>query len=193
MCSLGNFALQARGHWFDPSCAHPEVFTFHQDPCSRLGPTFSAAGGAGADRLEVILCVTRRGVWRGLSAWIRARGIAVVVPVLRRLALPLAGAREPGLLWRAGGEAGEGLAAALPGFRREAGGCAPVVVGLADVPGAEDALVADGEQAGQPQGERGQAREAAPAAGDAGGGGVLDGGEGPLGAGAPGVGAAVLG
>src|ERR1017187_3570264 len=70
MCSLGNFALQARGHWFDPSCAHPEVFTFHQDPCSRLGPTFSAAGGAGADRLEVILCVTRRGVWRGLSAWI---------------------------------------------------------------------------------------------------------------------------
>src|SRR5713101_291602 len=40
--------------------------------------------------------------------------------------------------------------------------------------------------------ERGQAGEAAPAAGDVAGGGVFDGGEGPLGAGAPCVGAAVL-
>src|ERR1035441_7589488 len=93
----------------------------------------------------------------------------------------------------AGGEAGEGLAAALADFGREAGGGPLVAVGLADVPGAEDALVADAEEAGQPQRERGYAREAAPAAGDAGGGGVLDGGEGPLGAGAPCVGAAVLG
>jgi len=62
---------------------------------------------------------------------------------------------------------------------------------LAGVPGGEDALVADREQAGEPQGERGDAGQAAPAAGDAGGGGVLDGGEGALGAGAPRVGAAV--
>src|ERR1035438_9843053 len=73
----------------------------------------------------------------------------------------------PGLLWRAGGEAGEGLAAALADFGREAGGGPLVAVGLADVPGAEEALVADAEEAGQPQRERGYAREAAPAAGDA--------------------------
>ncbi len=106
-----------------------------------------------------------------------------------------AGARVlPAGLWRGGGEAGECCAPpAFAGFGREPGGCALVAVGLADVPGAEDALVADGDQAADPQGERGQARQAAPAAGDAGGGGVLDGGEGPLGAGAPGVGASVLG
>src|SRR6266536_3331586 len=74
------------------------------------------------------------------------------------------------------GEAGEGLAAPFPGPGREPGGGAPRVVGLAGVVGGEDALVADGEQAGDPQGERGQARQAAPAAGDAGGGGILDGG-----------------
>ena len=57
-----------------------------------------------------------------------------------------------------------------------------VMTRLAGVPGVEDALVAEGEQAGQPQGERGRPVDPAPAAGD-GGGGVLDGGEGPLGAG----------
>ena len=93
-------------------------------------------------------------------------------------------------LWR-GGEAGEGLASAFPGLGREPGGGAAVVVGLAGVEGGEDALVADGEQAGDPEREGGQAGQAAPAAGDAGGGGVLDGGERALGAGAPCVGAAV--
>jgi hypothetical protein len=69
----------------------------------------------------------------------------------------------PRLLWRGGGEAGEGLAAAFAGVGWEAGGGAPGVFGLAGVPGAEDALVAEGEQAGWPQRERGQSREAAPA------------------------------
>jgi hypothetical protein len=54
--------------------------------------------------------------------------------------------------------------------------------------GAEDVLVAGGEQAGEPEVERGQAHEAAPAAGNVVAGGVLDGGEGALGGGAPVVG-----
>jgi hypothetical protein len=97
-------------------------------------------------------------------------------------------------LWRrcGGGEAGEGLAAAA-GSGRQAGCGAAGVVLLAGGPGGEDPLVADGEQAGEAEGERGQAREAGPAAGDVVGGGVLGGGEGPFGAGAPGVGAAVRG
>ena len=73
----------------------------------------------------------------------------------------------------------------------EAGGGAAGVVGLAGIPGVQDALVADGEQAGQPQVQRGEAGEAAPASGDVAGGGVLDGGKRPLGAGAAGVGPAV--
>src|SRR6516162_3808788 len=76
------------------------------------------------------------------------------------------------------------------GFRRDAGGGAAVVFGLPVVVGGEDALVADGEGAGKPEHGGRQAHEPAPAAGDAGGGGVFDGGEGALGAGAPGVGAA---
>ena len=58
-----------------------------------------------------------------------------------------------------GGEAGEGLAAAVPGFGGQAGCGAAGVVGLAGVPGGQDALVADGEQEGEPERERGQARE----------------------------------
>jgi hypothetical protein len=123
--------------------------------------------------------------------WIRARGTGVVVRGVATWAAAGCSRGWPRRLWRAGGEAGEGLAASLAGFRREPGGGPAGVVGLAGVEGGEDALVADGEQAGQPERDRGQAREAAPAAGDAGGGGVLDGGEGPLGAGAPGVGTPV--
>ncbi len=41
-------------------------------------------------------------------------------------------------LWRGGGEAGEGLAAPLAGFRREPGGTAAGGLGLAGVPGGED-------------------------------------------------------
>jgi hypothetical protein len=65
------------------------------------------------------------------------------------------------MLWRAGGERGEGLAAPFEGAGREAGGGAAGVVVLAGVVGGEDALVADGEQAGEPEGNRGQAGEAA--------------------------------
>jgi hypothetical protein len=45
-------------------------------------------------------------------------------------------------LWR-GGEAGEGLAPAFPGFGWEPGGGALRAVGLAGVEGVQDALVAD--------------------------------------------------
>src|ERR1017187_6514575 len=139
-------------------------------------------------------CVTRRGHWSALVAWIRARGTGVVtMPGEQETA---SGPRRWSFLACYGGPAA-GLARGLPRglrvFGREGGGGALVAVGLADVPGPEDALVADAEEAGPPQRERGYARQAAPAAGDAGGGGVLDGGEGPLGAGAPCVGAAVLG
>jgi len=54
-----------------------------------------------------------------------------------------------------GGEAGEGLAALAPGFGGQAGGGAAGVVGLAGVPGVKDPLVADGQQAGEPEHDRG--------------------------------------
>ena len=94
-------------------------------------------------------------------------------------------------LWRRGGEAARVWRRRFLVLGGRPSGGSAGVVGLAGVVGVQDALVADGQQAGDPQGERGQARQAAPAAGDAGGGGVLDGGEGALGAGAPGVGAPV--
>ena len=93
-------------------------------------------------------------------------------------------------LWRRGGELARAGAPAFAGSGRQAGCGAAGVVLLAGVPGGQDALVADGEQAGEPERERGQAHEAAPAAGDVVAGGVLDGGEGSFGAGAAGVGAA---
>jgi hypothetical protein len=80
-------------------------------------------------------------------------------------------------LWR-GGERGETLAVLLAGFRRQAEPGPARGLGPAGVERGEDALIADGQQAGDPQGERGQARQPAPAAGDAGGCRVLDGGEG---------------
>ncbi len=96
----------------------------------------------------------------------------------------------PAVSWRGacGGQVGEGLASPAAGPGREAGRGAAGVVVLAEVPCDQDALVADGQQAGQPEHERCQAREPAPAAGDVVAGRVLGGGEGPLGAGAPGVG-----
>ena len=94
-------------------------------------------------------------------------------------------------LWRCG-EAGEGgFPAAFACSGREAGGGAALVFGLAGVPGGEDPLVADRVQGGEPERGRGQAHEAAPAAGDGVAGGVLDGGEASFGGGAAGVGAAV--
>src|SRR5947208_9520230 len=94
-------------------------------------------------------------------------------------------------LGRCGG-GGEGLAAPAAGPGWQAGCGAAGGVGLAGVPGFQDALVADGQQAGEPEHDRGQAREPGPAAGDVVAGRVLGGGEGPLGAGAPGVGLAVF-
>src|SRR6516225_512798 len=109
-------------------------------------------------------------------------------------AMPLMVAVGCRWLWRrcGGGEAGAGLAAPAAGPGREAGCGAAGVVGLAGVPGGQDALVADGEQAGEPEHQRGQAHQAGPAAGDVVAGRVFGGGEGSLGAGAPGVGLAVL-
>ena len=105
--------------------------------------------------------------------------------------LEAGGMARGGLLWRGGGEHGEGFAALFAGSGREPGGGSARVVGLTGVPGAEDALVADGVQAGEPECEWCEAHEAAPAAADGVGGRVFDGGEGAFGAGAPGVGAAV--
>src|SRR5262249_60645860 len=96
----------------------------------------------------------------------------------------------PGSGW-SGGEAGGGLAAARAGFRGQAPGGAALVFVLAGVPGGEDPLVADDQQARGEQHEGCQAHEAAPAAGDVVAGGVLGGGEAALGAGAAGVGPAV--
>jgi len=83
--------------------------------------------------------------------------------------------------------------APAPGFRGQALGGAALVFFLPGVPGVQDALVADDEQCRGEQHQRGQAHEAAPAAGDVVGGGVLGGGEAAFGAGAAGVGAAVRG
>jgi hypothetical protein len=116
-----------------------------------------------------------------------------VVWVIWGVPVAAAGWVAPGLWRRCGGQAGEGLAAPAPGSGGQAGGGTAGVVVLAGVPGGQDALVADGEQAGEPEGEQGQAHDPRPAAGDVVGGGVFGGGEGPLGAGAPGVGLAVRG
>ena len=53
-----------------------------------------------------------------------------------------------GPVMAARGEAGGGLAAAAPGFRGEPGGGAARVFFLPGVPGVQDPLVADDEQAG---------------------------------------------
>jgi hypothetical protein len=94
---------------------------------------------------------------------------------------------------RPGGECRECFAAPAPGFRGQAPGGAALVFLLPGVPGLQDALVADDEQAGDGEHEGGQAREAAPAAGYVVAGGVFGGGEAAFGAGAAGVGAAVRG
>ena len=147
---------------------------------------------AWAARPGLILRVLAGGLWMALPAWGGACGIAVVsVAGWAGSGWGAFGGSCRAWLWRGGGEAREGCAAPFAGSGREPGGGASVVFGLPGVPGVQDALVADCLQAGQPQGERGQARQAAPAAGDVAGSGVLDRGEGALGAGAAGVGAAV--
>src|ERR1022692_1677710 len=102
-------------------------------------------------------------------------------------------ARGRAWLWWRGCEAGEGFAAPAACSGREPGLCSLGVLVLADVVGGQDALVADGEQAGGEERDRGESHEAAPAAADVVGGGVFGGGEGPLGGGAAGVGPAVRG
>src|SRR6266498_1638787 len=72
-----------------------------------------------------------------------------------------------------GGQVGEGLAAPAAGPGWQAGCGAAGVVGLAGGPGVQDSLVADGQQAGEPEHDRGQAGEPGPAAGDVVAGGVL--------------------
>src|SRR5258705_12857583 len=56
----------------------------------------------------------------------------------------------------------EGLAAPAAGSGRQAGRSAAGVVVLAGGPGVKDALGADGQQAGEPEHEGGQAREPGP-------------------------------
>jgi hypothetical protein len=92
-----------------------------------------------------------------------------------------------------GGDRGECFAAAAPGFRGQAFGGAAFVFFLPGVPGVQDALVPDDEQAGDGQREgvrpmrRHQPRLVLLVAG------VFGGGEAAFGAGAAGVGAAVRG
>ena len=98
-----------------------------------------------------MLCARPGRRWAVWLAWSRARETGVVVAGYGGMRCCWCRADKRRLLWRAGGEAGEGLAAPLAGFRREPGGGPARVLLLAGVPGGEDALVADGEQAGQPQ------------------------------------------
>src|SRR6266566_551832 len=88
----------------------------------------------------------------------------------------LAARGVPVPLWGGGSEVGEGCAAPAAGVGRQPGRGSLGVFGLADGVGAGDALVADDEQAGGEQGDRGEAHEPAPAAGDVVGGGVFGGG-----------------
>jgi len=77
--------------------------------------------------------------------------------------------------------AGE-FAAPFAGARPGGAVCVAFVAGLA---GGQDALVADGHEAGKPEHEGGEVGLADPPPVDAGGGGVLDGGVESFGGGAP--------
>src|SRR5229473_1485275 len=96
-----------------------------------------------------------RSGWRGLARAVCCAGsclsglvragwsvLRVVVCVVAGVALMAGGVWGLGRC-RGGGEASEALAAAFAGFRGQAGGGAARVVGLAGVPGGQDALVAD--------------------------------------------------
>ena len=163
------------------------IFTFDLRLSSRLGLTFSCVPGVSGPEPG-----------SGLAAWL-ARLFGAPGGVLRAVFWVIwAGRRWPRDGWRQGygGAAVARLARVLRRRRRVFGGrpaaARRALPCLAGVPGGQDALVADGEQAGQPEHERCQAHEPGPAAGDVVGGGVLGGGEGSLGAGAPGVGLPVL-
>src|SRR5258708_36588359 len=160
------------------------MFTFGSDILAVHCGGGAAAFGGCADSLDLGVA----GPW---VAWRSVVWRAEGTPDGRSWCLAVVIGAERRGLWRRAGEAGEGLAAAAPGLGREPGGGALGVAGLAGLPGGEDLLVAGDEQAGEPERERGQAREAAPASGHVVAGGVLGGGEGPLGTGAPCVGAAV--
>src|ERR1700691_846679 len=159
------------------------IFTFGSVILAGCGLVpVSCAGGV----LVAALCVSGAGC-----------GHAAAVVLLCWVALVAGGVcagggeRRAWLWWR--GEAGGGLAAAFAGFRGEPGGGPARVVFLPCVPGGEDPLVADDEQAGDGEHEGRQAHQAAPAAADVVGGGGLGGGEAACGAGAAGVGPAVRG
>src|SRR5262249_2618323 len=157
--------LRSRARRFESAHRLPEVFTFDLYLCSRLGSDIlpvlcwvrlpgrawpsvgllgvlvAGAGWAGA-------C---GGAWWRLVGGERAGGVGATPAVF-------------GVGCRLGRGAGGGLAAsAFPGFRREPGRGPPGGLGLAGVPGGGDALVADGEQAGEPEHEGCQAHEPGPA------------------------------
>jgi hypothetical protein len=97
--------------------------------------------------------------WSRVQGWLtrlfRASRLCpcAVVWVISGVLATAAGGVVPVLWRRCGGRAGEGLAAPTPGFRGQAGCGAAGVAGLAGVPGGQDALIADGQQAGEPERE----------------------------------------
>ena len=171
MVAEGAVCLSHRGgQGFESPQLHLVVFTFLWGPCSRLGLTFLGPLAAWREPVFVSLCVAVVGACWPESGRAGAGGVLV-----------------SGGLWRSGqawsglgGEAGEGsFPPAFACSGREAGRGPALVLGLAGVPGGEDALVADGVQGGEPERDGCEAHEAAPAAADGVAGGVLDGGEAP--------------
>jgi hypothetical protein len=117
-------------------------------------------------RYDILTCVVARLRFAAVSFAVGVRPVASCVSGLGFRAccrcLPVvvvadirAGGCWPGLGRPRGGEVGECLAAASPGFRGKPGGGAALVFFLACVPRGEDALVAGDEQCGGEQHERG--------------------------------------
>ena len=118
------------------------MFTFGSDSLAAppgAGADGCLPGGEGADG--------RFGLAGVAGARGGARGCAGVLPGDRRWAVVSRVGRR---LWRPGGELGEAGAAAFAGAGRQAGGGAAGVVFLPGLEGVEDALVSDGQQAGDP-------------------------------------------
>ena len=127
-----------------PPLTTHEVFTFQWGLFSRFGVTFRYAlwRGRGCCPVRVrFVPAWRLSVLRG-----RVPGTLAVIAVLVMGAV--AWCRLARWSGRSGGEAGEGPAAPAPGFRGQALGGAALVFFLPGVPGLQDALVADDEQAG---------------------------------------------
>jgi hypothetical protein len=132
-------------------------------------------------RCDGLLWASFPGVF-GAGGQVWARGLRWRVGLLLVACRGVAGGYGPAVSWARGVRRRLRVRGGRPAAARRALSCWRVVAG------GQDALVADCQQAGDPQGERGQAHESAPAAGDAGGGAVFDGGVEAFGGGAPPVG-----